>query len=130
MRKNIIYLLIVSVLAFATYWFVFREDGQSFSQSEANFTVSDTSKISKIFMTDIQGNTVTLSRKDKEWLLNNKYIANWDMVNLLLTALKNQKPEQPVPANYHDKVVKDLATSHVKVEVYEAEELTHKFYVG
>lgn len=130
MRKNIIYLLIVSVLAFATYWFVFREDGQSFSQSEANFTVSDTSKISKIFMTDIQGNTVTLSRKDKEWLLDNKYIANWDMVNLLLTALKNQKPEQPVPANYHDKVVKDLATSHVKVEVYEADELTHKFYVG
>ena len=44
------------------------------NQAEAyNFAVADTASISKIFIADMTGNSISLDRMDNVWQINNTY---------------------------------------------------------
>ncbi len=113
--------------------------------NESAFAVDDTTSITRIFIADKKTNEVLLSRSNNGWVLNNKYTANKKIVELLLATLKKIKVKAPVSIASHDNVVKRLASSSIKVEVYQMvyrinifdkiklfqhEKLTKVFYVG
>lgn len=130
MKKNLLYLAVLVGLAFATYWFVFREDDQSFSKSEANFTVKDTASITKIFLSDKVGSNVKLERTAHGWKLNDNMTAMTEAVRFLLAALVEQRADQPVPSGFHDAAIMELSTNGTKVELYNDDKKTHTFYVA
>ena len=130
MKKNLLYLAVLLGLAFAAYWFVFREDNQSFSKQEANFTVKDTASITKLFLSDMVGNCLKLERSENGWVLNDSMTAMTDAVKFLMASLVEQRADQPVPSGFHDAAILELSTNGTKVELYNKEEKTHTFYVA
>jgi len=117
MKKTIIYIVLLGVLGYGVYYFLFAEH-DVFNKDQAGFQVKDTADIGRIFLADRSNNTVTLNRKDNGWVLNNKYPAMQSPINTLLSTFVEQTPMYPVPASMHDNVIKILATSGIKVELY------------
>lgn len=130
MKKNLLYLAVLLVLTFLTYYFVFREDNEAYSKSEANFTVEDTAAVQTIFLSNLRNENIKLNRAARGWTLNDTLVPREDAINSLLRVLSLQRPEQPVTSSYHDNVVKDMSVNNTKVEIYTAKGKTHTFYVG
>jgi hypothetical protein len=97
-------------------------------------------------MADKNNNSVTLTRQPMgKWLVNEKYPAQIQAVDLLLKTMVNIEVQQPVAMAAHDNIVKELAVNSVKVEIYQNvfrfdlfgfirwfphEKLTKVYYVG
>lgn len=130
MKKTVLYIVLLALLGYAVYYFVFSEH-DAFGADEAGFTVKDTASIGKIFMADKKGRTILLERKQGGWFVNNQYPSLVSPVNVLLATMHNQVAMHPVPATAHNTIVKMLAGSGVKVEVYNNEgDKLKVFYVA
>lgn len=130
MKKNVLYLMALLVLGGLAYYFVFREEGEVFDKSEANFTVKDTASIKTIFLSNLQNENIKLSKTNGVWKLNDTLVPRQDAITSLLSALTRQKPEQPVSVAYHNSVIKDLSANNTKIEIYTDKGKTNTFYVG
>ncbi len=96
-----------------------------------NFAVEDTSIIDKIFLTDKNNRKILLERQPNgEWLVNKKFYARPDAINILLETIKNVEVKYPVSRSAHNNVVKQLAAKSVKVEIYSGNKLLKTYYVG
>lgn len=130
MRKTIVYIVILGILGFGVWYFLFN-DKSVFGEDEAGFTISNVADIDRIFLANQKGDSISLQRNGDSWLLNNKHIASVRMVETLLQTFKEQYAAYPVPDNAHNNVVKSLAGSGIKVEVYDRNGRKIKtFYVG
>lgn len=129
MKKNLLYLCLLLALGVATWYFVFRDHTPTYSKSEANFTVEDTSAIQSIFLSDLKNNKIKLTRTPGGWVLNDSMKPRPDAVEGLLSVLHKQYPEKPVPASAHDEAIRELSSKSTKVEIYTKEGLEHTFYV-
>ena len=130
MKRNLWYLFALLILCALTYYFVFREDAEVFDKSEANFTVKDTAAIQTIFLSNLKNENIKLSRSSGVWKLNDTMEPRLDAIKLMLSALNQQKPEQPVSVAAHNSVITDLSANNTKVEIYDEKGKTHTFYVG
>ena len=111
----------------AIIWFI-SSDEKSSINLENNFAISDTTAINKIFIADRNGNTITLNRVKNNWVVNNKYLVRKDAIKTILTTINQIKIQRPVSINAFDNVIKNLATTGVKVEIYTNEESPFKTY--
>jgi len=116
------------------------------STIKADFAVDDALRITKIFMSDKQNNTVLLKRIDEQkWSVNDKYQARTDGIDILIETVTQLRVKEPVTIAGRNNVIKWLAANSVKVEIYEMvyrinlfnkikwfphEKLTKVYYVG
>jgi hypothetical protein len=130
-NKNLFGILILLVLLLVTGYLVTKNSTGTLKKELTNFAVKDTAAITKIFMADKQNHTILLERQSPgTWLLNKKYMARKDAVNTLLSTMKDLSVKAPVAKGAFDNVVKHLATSSVKVEIYIGDKLEKVYYVG
>ena len=131
MKTTIIYVALLAILGFGVWFFLFNRT-DSFSLTEAGFSVTDTAAISKIFLAGKNGITTRLERDSViGWKLNGTYPAFVPRVNLLLRTLHDQQAQFPVPEAQHNNVVRSLIANAIKVEIYGRD--GHKisvFFVG
>ena len=125
-KKQFFYLSIILTMA-ALIW-VLSNDEKSTITLENNFAISDTASISKIFIADRNGITITLNRNNNNWLINNKYLVRKDAIETILSTISQIKIQRPVSKNAFDNVVKNLATTGVKIEIYTNNETPIKTY--
>ncbi|MFC2101760.1 DUF4340 domain-containing protein [Bacteroidota bacterium] len=146
MKKNRIILILVLILALVAIVLFFTRSDQTFQRSVSDFAVSDTASVTKIFMSDKNNNTVTLSREvNGTWHVEDNYLASKFNLDMLLQTMHNLAVKEPVPQAAHNNVIRELAVNSVKVEVYQQvyridlfntikwfphEKLTKVFYVG
>ncbi|MCB0695916.1 MAG: DUF4340 domain-containing protein [Chitinophagaceae bacterium] len=130
MRKTIIYIAILGILGFGVWYFLFK-DNNIFGEKEAGFTIVDTSDVYKIFLADQSGHTISLRRGNNGWLVNDTYKASKRMTDNLLSTFHEQFAAYPVPENAHNHVIKSLAGSAVKAQVFNKNgKMISTFYVG
>jgi len=132
MKKNLIYLAILLILAGLAY-FLYSKNRKGGSFSTKDFAIQDTSSITKIFLADKKGNKVTLYRKSiSQWTVNNENVARPDAINMLLKTIHLVEIKSPIPKKAHNTIVKDMAARAIKVEVYthDNEEPELVYYVG
>lgn len=86
--------------------------------NEKKFSVSEIEKIDKIFLSDRKGNNITLLKDNNVWTVNNKYNVRDDAISTLLSTIKKISIQRPVPETGYNNVIKQLATTGVKVEIY------------
>ena len=125
-KKQLFYLALITLMA-ALIWFLSTDEKSTIS-IDNNFSVSDTSAVSKIFIADRSGTTITLDRVENKWIVNNKYGVRKDAIKTILTTMRQIRIQRPVPKNAFENVVKNLATTGVKVEIYTNEETPIKTY--
>ena len=125
-KKQLFYLVLIILFA-AIIWFL-SADKKSTITTENNFSVSDTASVSKIFIADRSGNTITLDKKENIWIINNKYEVREDAIETILSTVNQVRIQRPVPKNAFENVVKNLATTGVKVEIYTDKNTPEKTY--
>lgn len=134
MKNNkILIVILLGLIALAIYFFSTNksETVSDIEGAKSEFAIQDTSKISKIFIADAKGKTVMLSKEKGTWMVNNKYVARPDNVQLLLKTFNRIAVKSPVPKSAFNNIIKSLATGGTKVEIYEGEEKPSKvYYVG
>jgi len=125
-KKN--FLLIALITLIATLIWLLSTDNKSTISVENNFAISDTASVSKIFISDRNGSTIILNRNEKKWVVNNRYAVRKDAINTILTTINQIRIQRPVSKNAFNNVVKNLASTGVKVEIYTTQDVPNKTY--
>lgn len=118
-RENIIIISAIILLSLVLLFLVNSEKNQG---KEYDFAVTDTSSISKIFIADMTGNSVSLDRKDNAWEINNKHKVQNKTMKVILRTIKDVSVQRPVEESAYNRVIADLATNGVKIEIYQNNE--------
>ena len=146
MKRNRTYILIAITLAVIAIILVLTNSKSTFKRSLSDFAVDDTATITKIFISDKNNNTLLLTRVDSsKWTVNEKYPANKVNVDILLKTVLNIQVREPVAKKAYNAIIRDMAVSAYKVEIYQRafrirlfglvkwfphEKLTKVYYVG
>ena len=119
-RKHIFIILAIILLLIVLLWQMrFKNSDSSLAY---NFAVSDTASISKIFIADMKGNSISLDKTENNWQINNRYEVRNNSMKIILQTIKNISVQRPVSESRYNKVIKDLATNGVKIEIYQNRE--------
>ncbi len=98
---------------------------------DMDFPVRNTEDIGKIFIADRRGQTATLERKGGKWIYNGQYPARRTAVNLLLETISKLNVQYIPPNAAVQNMVKEIASTGVKVEIYDLNGKPMKvYYVG
>ncbi len=143
-NRNIFVAFVILALLAVVLWLT--QSPNTFRRSISDFTLNDSSTVTRIFMADKNNNSVTLSKISRgKWMVDNQYPAQKLTVELLLKTMIGIEVQQPVANAAHDNIVKELAVNAVKVEIYQKvyridlfgiirwfphEKLTKVYYVG
>ncbi|MEI7725363.1 MAG: hypothetical protein WCK09_09680 [Bacteroidota bacterium] len=146
MKKNKTIFIVFLVLFLIALVLWVTQSTSTFKRALSDFQLNDSSNVTRIFLADKNNNSVILSRKSPgKWMVNEKYLAQIQSVDLLLKTMVQLEVQQPVANAAHDNIVKELAVNAVKVEIYQQvyridlfgtirwfphEKLTKVYYVG
>lgn len=122
MKKKQIYIIIAAVIVLFCLIFAFVKS-DIFQRSGAPksdiFAVKDTSTITKVFIADMNGECVLLSRKEGMWYVQDTILAMPDKVESLLSTIHNITLQQVVAKTAQSNINKMMSVNAVKVEIYQ-----------
>ena len=119
-RKHTFIILAIILLLIVLVWQMrFKNSDSSLSY---DFAISDTASISKIFIADMKGNSISLDKTENNWEINNRYKVRNNSMEIILQTIKSISVQRPVSESRYNKVIKDLATNGVKIEIYQNRE--------
>lgn len=146
MRKHRILIIIAIALAAAAVILILTNRRNTLKSERSEFAINDTSSVTKIYMADMEGNEVLLQKQSpSHWTLNNNLTARQEGIEMLLSTMSKLAVKAPVPRASYNTVIKRLASTSVKVEIYQQkyrvnlfnsiklfphEKLTRTYYVG
>jgi hypothetical protein len=131
-KKILIGLALALVLAIIDLPLIDRNFKSSLKPELKNFAVENPDAVTKIFLANKTGNTLTLEKKEGgSWILNGDAPANDEKVNMLLYEyMARIRVKNPIPKDGVENVKRQLAAIAIKVEVYEGDKLSKTYYVG
>jgi hypothetical protein len=146
MKKNRTIFIVFILLGLIALLLWITQSTTTFRRSLSDFKLNDSSIVTRIFMSDKNNNSVTLTRlAPGKWTVNDKYPGQNQNIDLLLKTMVELEVQQPVAYAAHDNIIKELAVNAVKVEIYQHvyridlfgvihwfphEKLTKVYYVG
>ena len=131
-KNTLLLLVVLLVVAGAAYYLFKQKDRKStIAGPDSEFAVTDTAAVDKIFISTKDGRNHTLVRKGEgQWMIDNKYEARQDMVNMLMETINKMRMKKPVSNASRNNVIRTLGARGIKVEVYKNNQLAKQFYVG
>ena len=146
MKKYRLSLIIILILAILAVIILINNSGGTFKKKNNEFAVSDTANITKFFLADKNNNTVKVERKkDGNWLVNDKYTVNPNMIEVIMKTFISIDIKAPVAKSKRNTILRVMAGKSVKTEIYQKvyrinlfdiitlfphEKLTKTYYVG
>lgn len=131
MKKNSIYILLVIVVVASAFYLYKSKSKGTIANSLKDFSVEDTASITKINIVAKNGSALLLDKQDnKTWKVNGLYQARTDMIAVLLETLKRVEVKSPVNKTMRDKLIKQMSSSAVRVQVFKGKSEIKTFYVG
>ncbi len=130
--KNAIGLFILLALGVLAYFLIFNQGDINTNEELKEFAIKDTASIDQFFISQPNGKQVLISRRNSDiWIVNNKYPARTDAVELILITLHDIEVKSPVSKETFEWVVKRLASGSTKVEFYDGGKNPKKtWYIG
>ena len=103
---------------------------QNNKTNEKNFAIPESNVISKIKMSDKSGNSILLKKNNENWTVNNKFDAWNHQVDYTLKVMEDIRIKSSVSEEKTDYVIKNIATSGVKVELFQENKRIRSYYIG
>ncbi len=121
-KKSLILIIVVALVAILAVVVVSRRG--SSSTFEQDFHVATPSTITKVFMADMNGHSVTLSRHsavpaDSSWLVDGTWPASLPMVERMKEIMGDMRIREQVNKAAIPGVLKAIAGKSTKIEVYQ-----------
>jgi len=128
MKKQKIYFVIACILAILSILtIVYKKGGfkKSFDSQKLShvFAIKDTALITRVFMADMFGNKVLLTKDAEGWMVDNKKPASRHKVDEMLGTLTALCVAQPIAKSAQGSIVSILSIKSTKVEIYETKPL-------
>lgn len=120
-------LAVLTALTLLGFWWIQPENTQDVAPDI--FQVEDLSAISSVELADNRA-TVVLAFEGNKWRVNNRYDADGSMIRVLFATLRQAQPKRAVARAHQDSIFHRLATSGVKVSLFEGRELRKQFFAG
>lgn len=118
--KTILITITALVLGFLSIYLIRTNVATTIDQRHSDFAVRDTSSVKKVFITDMNNNQVVLERQeDNSWLLNDNYTVRSENITTLFRTLVWIEVREPVPQRHMDDVVRLMAATSTKVEIFQ-----------
>lgn len=131
MKTNKWLALLVVALAGVAAFFYLGNRNSTLRRELSDFAVQDTAAIDRIFLADKMGNHVTLEKeRPGRWIVDGKARAKNDMVNTLLATITQIDVRSPVAKAAFNNVMKKMAATSVKTEIYAGGKKIKTYYVG
>lgn len=131
MKRNLIYFFLLLLLSFGVWYLVINRSSSTLKSDDTSFLVEDTTSIGKIFIADMQGNKVTLTRKPGYWMVNDSFPVRPEFMDVLMRTIRRVTVAYPVAEAAHDQVIKELAAENKKVMIYDLDNnLIKSYFVG
>jgi hypothetical protein len=132
MKRQKVYLILACVLAILSIFAIVYQKGgfkKSFSTKKIStvFAIKDTTTITKMFIADMFGNKVLLTKTSEGWMVDNHKLAAPYKINDLLSTLTAVRVAQQISKAGHQTIIERLAVSSTKVEIYETKPLFKLF---
>ncbi len=131
MRNWLTFILFLVLAGIAIYLYI--NDGEvTLKEDYSDFAIEDTSKVDQIFISNLDGKKVLLTRREGGlWKVEGKYIARPDAIQLILKTLHDIKVQAPVSESRMDLVIRRMAATSTKVEFYTGGNTPTKvWYIG
>lgn len=129
-KKNIsllIALIVLSLACIGVYWSG-RSDS-TFNVNQNLFRVDDFKSIDHIVLNS-SAQKVELKYVDNRWRVNDRYLADRNLVDVLFATLQQAIPKRPIAEQMQDSVSNELKRSGVHVSLYAGSELKKEFLAG
>jgi hypothetical protein len=146
MKKNRVTLIITLILLLAAVILIVTNSYTTLKKKVSDFSVQDTTIVTKLFLADKNNNEVTLTRSYYgTWLVNGKYLAQEAKISSFLKTLKDLEVRSPVALAARNNVLTRMAAIGKKIEIYQVvprinlfnkirlfphEKLTKTYYIG
>jgi hypothetical protein len=133
MKRTVVLLILFVLLGTGAYFLMENQDKSSTTSWNENgdFAIENVDDIYKIFIADKQDYRVLLERKNGYWTYNKKFKAKQTQIDDLLTTIKSVRMKYTTPRGAENQMRKNLATSGVKVEIYDKNDNQMRvYYVG
>jgi hypothetical protein len=146
MRKNRVTFIIALILLLVAAALVVTNSYTTLKRKVSDFSVQDTTIVTKIFLADKNNNEVTLTRSaDGTWLVDGKYPAQQAKISSFLKTLMDLEVRSPVPLAARNNVITRMSAIAKKIEIYQVvprinlfgklklfshEKLTKTYYIG
>ncbi len=129
MNKGLkILIVVLIVLSGYTGWEFYKKNKPQIPLNE--FSIDNTDDIDQIFLADRMGNTIDLKKNNNQWILSDSLEASEPRVAFLLELFKKIEVRNPVPESEKENILKSMAASNTKCEIYINGNLTKTYYVG
>jgi len=119
MKKNTYLIVIVAFLALAGAFLLLNPRSGTLSRNESDFSIRDTSSVQRIFLADRSGNQIDLQRQGSRWMINGEFEARREALEQFLSTMMRLTVRGPVARSAHNSVISRLASTGVKVEIYQ-----------
>lgn len=129
MKKQQI-LIIALLVIIGGYYFISSNFGESPRIERRDFAIDKIETVDKIIITSKRPSSFELTKTDNGWFLDGKYPAKEESMKYILETLEKMEIKYPVSKNSTDRVLTDLTTIGVKVEVFDGSKNIKTFYVG
>lgn len=120
---GIVFLLITIII-------LIQRDSKSSISEDNKFHIEDTSLITKVFLADRNGNTITLTKEDNAWIVNDKFPVRKDAIKTLLSTANKIRIKKPISKSAFENIVKHLATSSIYVEFFQEDRMVKSYFIG
>ena len=110
-----IFLLLLTIIFICL---LFDYNKKTALKNEKEFAIENTEDINKVFLSDRKGNNIILSKTNNNWIINEKYDVRDDAIKTLLSTIEQIEIQRPVSNTSFNNVIRQLATTGVKVEIY------------
>ena len=114
MIKKVLFLLVI----ISSIYLINNENKKIKRKAEKKFSIENINEIDKVFLSDRKGNNLVLEKNDDSWLINERFKVRKDAINTLLTTINEVEVQRPVSNTAYNNIIKQLATTGVKVEIY------------
>ncbi|MAO71326.1 MAG: hypothetical protein CMD02_02310 [Flavobacteriales bacterium] len=118
----------ISLLLFTSLIFLYGCKNENFKQKD--FAISDRNNVSKIIMKDKSGNSILLKKNNNSWTINNKYKVWQRQIDYTLKVMEDIRIKSSVSEKKIDYVIKNIATTGVKIEIFQDNERIRSYYIG
>lgn len=118
MKKRWPLLLVFLGLAAVAWWLWRGNTGSTIRGPLTDFAIQDTASVDRIFIAEKTGGTADLRRTPTGWTVNGMPAKGFN-VNLLLKTFKRVELRAPVPKTMESNVMRVMAGTAKKVEIYQ-----------
>src|SRR5690606_17147983 len=128
-RRLLLLVLVLAVLGGIAWWLQQRSTATTLDAPLTDFAVPDTARVTRLFITDTKGHVSDVRREGDRWTVNGRYEARQPLVNIALKTLLRVEVRSPVPKSGEPMVLRTMAGTSTKVEIYEGGSSPSKVWI-